>query len=173
MASPKLIVVSGPAGTGKTTLAHAVARRIRCPAICRDEIKEGLVHGTDDYVAAIGDALTARASQLFFDVVGTLVDGGAAVVAEAAFQDRVWGPNLTRVAAGADLRILQCHADITTATGRVVSRGLRDAHADETVISAEYYRRFDRIRLDVPSLDVDTTSDYSPTLDDIVNFING
>jgi len=43
---PTLIVVSGPAGSGKTTLAHAIASAIGCPAICRDEIKEGMVHAT-------------------------------------------------------------------------------------------------------------------------------
>ena len=39
-----LTVVAGRPGSGKTTLAHALARAIRCPAVCRDEVKEGLVH---------------------------------------------------------------------------------------------------------------------------------
>jgi adenylate kinase family enzyme len=38
---PTLIIVSGPPGSGKTTLAHEIARAVGCPAICRDEIKEG------------------------------------------------------------------------------------------------------------------------------------
>jgi predicted kinase len=41
---PVLAVVSGPMGSGKTTLAHRLARAVGCPAICRDEIKEGMVH---------------------------------------------------------------------------------------------------------------------------------
>jgi adenylate kinase family enzyme len=43
---PTLIIVSGPPGSGKTTLAHEIARAVGCPAICRDEIKEGMVHAT-------------------------------------------------------------------------------------------------------------------------------
>jgi adenylate kinase family enzyme len=38
---PVLVVVSGPRGSGKATLAHRIAEAVGCPAICRDEIKEG------------------------------------------------------------------------------------------------------------------------------------
>src|SRR5262249_25628254 len=90
---PTLIVVSGPAGTGKTTLAHELARAIGCPAICRDEIKEGMVHAAGSFRAAPGDPLTVRTLRVFFDVVYLLVSAGVTVVAEAAFQDTVWAPN--------------------------------------------------------------------------------
>jgi broad-specificity NMP kinase len=30
---PTLVVVSGPPGAGKTTLAHAIARAVGCPAV--------------------------------------------------------------------------------------------------------------------------------------------
>ena len=40
---PSLIVVTGRPGAGKTTLAHTLARLIRCPALIRDELKEGFV----------------------------------------------------------------------------------------------------------------------------------
>lgn len=173
MAKPRLIVVSGPSGVGKTTLAHRLAEAIKCPAICRDEIKEGLVHAADEYVASPGDDLTVQASKLFFAVLETLVRGGATVVAEAAFQDKVWRPNLAPFADVAELRVLHCHTDPRTAADRARSRGRREAHTEPTIHEAAgYHRDFDRVELQVPSLDVDTTSDYSPTLDEIVDFVN-
>jgi predicted kinase len=49
---PVLAVVSGPMGPGKATLAHRLARAVGCPAICRDEIKEGMVQASPGFVAA-------------------------------------------------------------------------------------------------------------------------
>jgi predicted kinase len=59
---PTLVVVSGPAGAGKTTLAHRIAEAVGCPVICRDEIKEGMVHTSPGLVPGPGDELTRAAS---------------------------------------------------------------------------------------------------------------
>jgi predicted kinase len=147
--SPTLVVVSGPAGSGKTTLAHHLARAIGCPAICRDEIKEGMVHATRHFEPTSGDALTMRTLPLFFSILRLFLEGGVTVVAEASFQDKLWRPNLEPLAEFASLRIVQCHTDPETARRRVIDRAAsRTAHADAEVIDdVQYFDDFCRVAI--------------------------
>ncbi len=59
-----MIVVSGPGGSGKMMLAHRLAAILGCPALCRDEIQEGMVASNPGFVPAITDPLTVRAYHL-------------------------------------------------------------------------------------------------------------
>ncbi len=178
---PTLVVVSGPAGSGKTTLAHQVASALGCPAICRDEIKEGMVHATPGFVPAPSDELTRRTLPVFFGVLELLLAAGVTTVAEAAFQDHVWRPRLESLRNVARIRIVQCVVAGDVAFARALRRGqddpLRRAHADPGPGDAAQHRRshlaFNRLSMAAPSLEVDTTDGYRPGLSQIVAFVNG
>jgi predicted kinase len=177
---PALVIVSGPMGSGKTTLAHEIAKAVGCPAICRDEIKEGMVHASPGFVAGPGDELTMRTLPVFFDVLALLLSAGVTTVAEAAFQDQIWRQRLEPLRGLAQFRIVHCVVDADVAFLRSLRRRaenpLRRAHADpgpaEAAEHSLRHNAFDRVSVDAPWIEVDTTDGYRPGLEEIVGFVN-
>lgn len=90
MGRPTLIVVTGPAGSGKTTLAYAVGAALGAPVVSRDAIKEGMVAAEPGFVPATSDPLTLRTFGVFFANLDLLLRAEVTTVAEAAFGARLW-----------------------------------------------------------------------------------
>lgn len=176
---PILTVVSGPPGSGKTSLAHQIARELGCPAIIRDEIKQGMASATPGYEPGTNDPLNIPALEAFFDVLAVLLRARVTLVAEAAFQDRLWRPNLEPLLELARIRVIRCAVDAEISRDRIARRAAgsahRAAHADGELLKAitageHSLNAFRWIRMDLPTLTVDTTSGYDPPLPDIVAF---
>ena len=103
------------------------------------------------------------------------------VVAEAAFQDARWRPELEPLSEHARLRIIRCHVDPAVSFDRAARRAANSqhrvkAHGDSTLGKEiadweQVVNSFEHISIPAPSIDVDTADGYHPTLDDIVAFI--
>lgn len=177
---PTLAVVSGPPGTGKTTLAQKIAQELGCPAIIRDEIKQGMVLTTPHYRSGGVDPLNYRTLDVFFEVMATLLRARVTVVAEAAFQDDLWRSGLEPLSEIARIRVVHCTTSSTLAQERIVERAKnsahRSAHADQEFLDAISdgkfsYDRFKPISLSVPTLTVDTSNGYQPSVQHIGDFL--
>jgi hypothetical protein len=140
--TPTLMIVSGPPGSGKTTLAHQIARAVGCPAICRDEIKEGMAHATP----AFQDHVWRPRLTPLLGLAGVRVVH-CVVGAEVAFE------RILRRGAGDGTR--RAHDD--------PGRADRADHLRR-------HRAFNRVDLGVPWIEVDTTSGYRPGIAEIAAF---
>jgi len=179
-ALPRLIVVTGRPGAGKTTLAHALGRRVRCPVLCRDEFKEGFVNTTGQ-IGSPGDEIGRGIYHLFFNVIEQMLRGRMTLVAEAAFQHKAWAPQLERLRSIAEVRMVLCELPAEVARQRHIDRGLADVdrerfHDDRPVRAARQgqplpIEEYDLPRLDVPCLTVDTSNGYRPGLPEIARFV--
>jgi len=164
-------------------LAHALARAVRCPAVCRDEIKEGVVN-TLARQGRPGDEIERRVYEAFFETVELLLRRGVTLVAEAAFQHKNWAPKLEPLREIARVRIVLCDVDPQRARSRHVERSAADPerarfHHDRAMQADEAGRalpiaEYDPPKIDgVPTLVVDTSDGYWPDFQAIVTFARG
>jgi predicted kinase len=171
---PTLTIVAGRPGAGKSTLATALAKRIHCPLISRDAIKEGMVSTQGDK-GAPGGTLAADAVATFFDVVALLLERGVSVVADAFFPAELWLSHLGRLKELAKVKVVFCEVDVQLAQQRMWQRRQDDPHWDEfhnapVDQTTKPAARYEAPELGVPLLVVDCRGEYVPNLEAIFRF---
>ena len=168
--NPYLIIVTGRPGSGKTTFAKALACEIFLPLISRDQIKEGYVHTVGRAHAELPQESNKIVTEIFFDTLLGLVDNKVSVIAEAAFQHKVWANMLERFMGKSRMYLLICRVNDEVAHERFIRRGLENPmreffHGDKGVeFDAASY---EEPHLDAPTLHIDTLGEYSPSIKEL------
>lgn len=181
MSKPFVVVVTGCPGSGKTTLAHKLANKIHCPALCRDEFKEGYVHTMAASHESLGKDVNRQLYDTFFEIIRFVIAKKISVVIEAAFQHKLWQPKLQELAVLADISIVVCSVDSQLARLRFIERDLADPtrerfHGDQAVHAAKVGQDFsvdsyNPPEINLPTITVETTDGYNPGLDKILDFV--
>jgi len=132
---PLLVVVTGPPAAGKTTIARALAARLRLPLIAKDAIKEALFDGL-----GVGDlAWLQRLGEATYLAMLALVEesvaAGGSLVLEANF---VRGGEFAAGLAALPARFVQvhCNAPLEVLIERYGGRERHPGHVDSERIVA-------------------------------------
>jgi len=82
MSTPYLIIVSGPSGVGKTTLAQRLASDLHLPVLHRDGLMETLYDVFKMQPETRHPLLNTASVQLMYYVAGILLDAGQSLIVE-------------------------------------------------------------------------------------------
>jgi hypothetical protein len=177
---PKCMIVTGRAGSGKTTLAKLLGKTLWMPVVSRDEIKEGYVNTfgiKHDKLPADTDKIV---TDLFFHLVNQYLAGKVSLIIEAGIPTQSLGTKDS--ADRRDRRPIRyyllslmtisrpdatCNADSTSRRGPFYHSDKRVSIFHETgTISPP--APYEPPTLAVPTIRVSTDDGYSPNIEEII-----
>ena len=179
MTKPLLIVITGPPASGKSTLAKLLAQQIHLPLLSRDELKEGYLQtlkvNHNEASAATGKIIY----NTFFEIAELFLSKNISLIIEGAFQDKLWKPKLALLSEKAVIKIIICKTNVDLIRDRFSKRAAfnpdrEKLHGDESISKEQLdllTANYQPPELNVPTLLVDTTENYNPSMESIIEFI--
>lgn len=162
----------------KDWLVIYLASLLECmPVISRDQIKEGYVHTFGKRHSELPEDTNLRVTEIFFASIKNLLRNRISLIAEAAFQHKIWNAMLKDYYSIARVHLLICKVDEKVALERYIRRGLDNPlreyfHGDKGVdlarqgieVMAGPYKE---PRIDAATFHIDTTGSYVPAIKEL------
>jgi thymidylate kinase len=175
---PLCIIVTGQAGSGKTTLAKKLGERLWMPVVSRDEIKEGYVNTFGVKHGELPPETDRIVTDLFFDIVNQYLAGDVSIIIEAAFQHKVWASRIGKIEELSSPVIVLCSVDPILAARRHLQRGLNHPerefyHEDNRVTHFKktgeflFPAKYDPPDFNIPTIAVSTEGEYVPSIEEL------
>lgn len=174
MRQPLLIFVSGAPGSGKTTLAQAIAEYLRVPHIPRDEVLRGLEMTAGSKIDRSGLGI-----EVYYKTLTTMLDEGVSLVTDGTIYKDISENDITRFLSSR-ATMINVHARADNEYERFSERERQRKNygwSDEWVtlhkehLDKVYKQAVEPLELDVPLIEVNATNGYDPPIEEIVRRI--
>ena len=142
--NPALVIVTGPPGAGKSTLARLIAPRVSLPLVSKDGIKEVLYDTLGWHDRECSQKLGHASMALVFYCIEQALAAGCSLMAEAAFIPEFHLPRLLQLRDEHPFELVQiyctaCEAELFRRVRRRWDAGQRHpGHADQAVTPEQF-----------------------------------